>query len=146
MKNVSTFGRHEYVGKQGTADRAAHSSPTLGSWGNLAFLGRTWASGKRGLWSDAVGCMGIWRRWVQLRQVFFASRQMFCAQPPTAWKLLRSGGNLMSQPPVGRIHFQISEIYTHQSDDAMCACALRVYMHWVFTCIARPSGTRPPFS
>ena len=104
-------------------------SPIPGSWGNIALLGRTWASGKRGLWSDAVGCMGIWRRWVQLRQVFFASRQMFCAQPPTAWKLLRSGGNLTSQPPVGCIHFQISEIYTHQSDDAMCACALHTDLY-----------------
>ena len=55
---------------------------------------------------------------------FFASRQMFCAQPPTAWKLLSSGGHLTSQPLVVCIHFQISGIYTHESDDAICACAL----------------------
>ena len=59
-------------------------SPIPGSWGNIALLGRTWASGRRGLWSDAVGCMGIWRRWVQLRQVFFSHHDKCSARshPP----------------------------------------------------------------
>ena len=46
------------------------SSPIPGSWGNVALLGRTWASSKWRLWSEAVRCMGIWCWWVQLRQVF----------------------------------------------------------------------------
>ena len=64
---------------------------------------------------------------------FFTSRQMFCAQPPTAWKLLRSISNLTSQPPVGCIYFQISEICIHQNDDAMCACALRTDLYCSFS-------------
>ena len=27
------------------------------------------------------------------------------------------------------IHFKISEIYTHQSDDAMCACTIRTDLY-----------------
>ena len=58
MKNVSTFGRNEYVGKQGTADRADGGVDCTGGWLWLAPQGSSTTGRAQGAYLSSIKTTG----------------------------------------------------------------------------------------